>query len=318
MKEEIVKKVIEEKVCGECGELKAITEYDMSLSGVRRESICRNCKLKSFEPKKKPKIIGKSKPIMGFGSRDRPKEPVYNLYKPKIKVKEEEIEAPKLKRVKYEIKQVEENKMEDDEGTILVRIQEYVKINGDGFLIKEISKIFPEQNSSKIYANLKKLVDKGRIYRSSKEQTHRYFITKDNCLYFTQFARTGRKGTTTVWNEKILKDIRKGDILIDGVKPEGYVEQEEILVEKDEYKIPDLNVAISELVGRKIKVEIDGIVDKVKDEVMNGIRGDLKEIGDKIDKMNDSLDKIEKEKCKLNLEIIRKEVNKELKRRFTD
>lgn len=289
----IFKKVIEEKICGDCGELKPITEYDISISGKRRESICRNCKLKQFEPKPAPKVVGKSKPVIGFGS-NKPIDPEYDLYKP---------EGKKIKLKYVPDEKVEVNKMKVDE--IKEEIEGYVEAEGDGFQIKDLTKVFKESSSSMIYAHLKKLVERGELYKGAKEQTHRYFLYEKNYKYYNEMAKVGQSEKTKQWNAKIVNDIKKGNV------PELEIKK---VVVAENPKVGDKVLVFNRKVGKpeekgeeENKPKMYDLINAIITQIIQEVKTELKkEILEKINEEHKVID----EKIKgIDSGIIRMESN---------
>ncbi len=87
--EEILK-----KKCCECGEIKDIREFNLTITGKRHQAQCKNCETLLFIPKKIPKITGMGKPLFKEFSHE---ETRYKLNKGKCKTCNNETNPKQLR-----------------------------------------------------------------------------------------------------------------------------------------------------------------------------------------------------------------------------
>ena len=56
-------KEILKKKCSECGEIKPIMEFNLTITGKRHQNRCNDCEILALQPKKIPRIVGHGKPL---------------------------------------------------------------------------------------------------------------------------------------------------------------------------------------------------------------------------------------------------------------
>lgn len=56
-------KEILKKKCSECGEIKPIMEFNLTITGKRHQDRCNDCEILALQPKKIPRIVGHGKPL---------------------------------------------------------------------------------------------------------------------------------------------------------------------------------------------------------------------------------------------------------------
>ncbi|MDH7506223.1 MAG: hypothetical protein QHH15_00345 [Candidatus Thermoplasmatota archaeon] len=258
----MVKKEVKEKVCSDCLELKPIQSFDLTISGNRRESVCISCINNQFKPKKPPKIVGKGKPIAGFAHKDNGIIEVYDPIKEGKKHKE---------RIRLQQTNVEN----------LNKLREFMEKNGDGFTVGNLkkAKLFGEIHETSIYHILKKLIDTNKIFKSSGA-VHRYFLNEDNLKYWNQMKSTNRDAAALTHNEKILKDIKNGNIELDTVKKPEPVKVKEVIKEPAPTKKPEpvkIQVSVAEAIDALIQLRIEKAIGTAIDQKINEAIKEVKE-----------------------------------------
>jgi hypothetical protein len=72
-------KEILKKKCSECGRIKPITEFNLTITGKRHQDRCNDCEILSLQPKTIPKVVGQGKPLFSEGKAHQTGEPEENL-----------------------------------------------------------------------------------------------------------------------------------------------------------------------------------------------------------------------------------------------
>lgn len=203
------KRQIREKICGDCGKKKSIYDFDLSMSGNRREPVCRQCKLDKFKPKQRPKIIGQSKlpAIHGFKPTDGPirksEEKQEQKHIPPTQIDNKTQNKQWGKKYWFDQK-VEDTDMKTEE--IQEQVNKYVENNGDGFTAKELSEFINLKDSS-VYYQLGKLNDKRnrKIHRLKVNGVWIYFKNLENM----RWLQKRKKEDDYDFNQELIQTIKE-------------------------------------------------------------------------------------------------------------
>lgn len=202
------------KRCSECGEIKELWEFNSTEANIgRRKSYCKECETELVSPKVAPKIVGKGRPIFGFGGVGETVKETHNKVIKKVTSKKQE-EKPKPKPVKKSRKgkkktmewrnamQKKQDKIEKDAMELLEKtIEPYIQGNPfaseHGFQAKDLWKNLKDNYPNNQYFTtlLRRLVKLKKLKVKRQRGTpHTYFLITD-----------GRIGKAT---EKVVKKAR--------------------------------------------------------------------------------------------------------------
>lgn len=81
-------KEILKKKCSECGEIKPIMEFNLTITGKRYQDKCNDCEILALQPKKIPRIVGHGKPLFIEGKAHQTDDLNNHFYENFNKLKE--------------------------------------------------------------------------------------------------------------------------------------------------------------------------------------------------------------------------------------
>ena len=81
-------KEILKKKCSECGEIKPIMEFNLTITGKRHQDRCNDCEILALQPKKIPRIVGHGKPLFIEGKAHQTDDLNNHFYENFNKLKE--------------------------------------------------------------------------------------------------------------------------------------------------------------------------------------------------------------------------------------
>lgn len=76
------------KKCSECGEIKPIMEFNLTITGKRYQDKCNDCEILALQPKKIPRIVGHGKPLFIEGKAHQTDDLNNHFYENFNKLKE--------------------------------------------------------------------------------------------------------------------------------------------------------------------------------------------------------------------------------------
>jgi len=203
------------KRCSECGEIKELWKFNSTEANIgRRKSYCKECETELVNPKVPPKIVGKGKPIFGFGGVGETVKESNNKVIKKVTSKKQE-EKPKPKPVKKsrkgkkktmewrdEMQKKQEKILKDAMELLETTIEPYIKehpfASEHGFQAKnlwqdDLKAKYP--NNQYFTTLLRRLVKTKKLkVKRQRGKPHTYFLITD--------GRTGKAP------EKVVKKAR--------------------------------------------------------------------------------------------------------------
>lgn len=235
------------KKCSECGEVKPLSLFNVTDSGKRRKPFCRQCELKSFIPKKAPKIVGQGRPIFGFGGsplkvnelkevgevRIREEDEMRDIVKRNRKESRERVMKQRKtmrmsETMKKKLKKEEEARKVFDEV-----ISQYIEMRGEGFKASDIRKFInkdlgKKEPTSQWVVGILRTLARLKILRvkSKRGGSNTYYLKKQ---------KEGKDLKKALEERKERAKKEKKERIIDRVKLE--LEKVEV-VELDKGKIP--------------------------------------------------------------------------------
>lgn len=225
------------KKCSECGEVKPLSLFNVTDSGKRRKPFCRQCELKSFIPKKAPKIVGQGRPIFGLGGgsplkvnelkevgevRIREEDEMRDIVKRNRKESRERVMKQRKtmrmsETMKKKLKKEEEARKVFDEV-----ISQYIEMRGEGFKASDIRKFINK--------------DLGK-----KEPTSQWVVGILRTLAKLKILRVKSKrgGSNTYYLKESLEDKKLKEERKEKIRKRVKLDLEKVeVVELDKGKIP--------------------------------------------------------------------------------
>lgn len=233
-----MKEDITHKICSSCNKRFLLEEFPFNPTTERRDSECWECIWNRAKPKSTPKIVGKGRPMMGFGTKPEQnikekseiievekliegKKPEVKHRKPVFKVctrcKEEKPRKEfyyngqlKSKLDNYCIscrKKIQEEIVMKEVDGVYEIVYDFLKDREDA-IASEIKTVLPKAKHSRIYVLLNSLVDEGKLNRVRIKNINHYSLPKTEKLKTVE-----------------IKDIQK-EIVDEGIKQEkGYMDE---------------------------------------------------------------------------------------------
>jgi hypothetical protein len=177
-------KGILKKKCSECGGIKPITEFNLTITGKRHQDRCNDCEILSFKPKAIPKVVGQGKPLFSEGkahqTSELQEEKPYKLNKGKCKTCNTQIDVKELYQGLCPDCKEKKLKMDLEErlNGILCQIETYMSNNEwEWFTAKDISD-YTGKSFNSCYNNLKLMFKEFGMVDSvlvTIKQKRRYF-----------------------------------------------------------------------------------------------------------------------------------------------
>lgn len=207
-----MKEDITHKICSSCNKRFLLEEFPFNPTTERRDSECWECIWNRAKPKSTPKIMGKGRPIMGFGTKPEQnikekseiievekliegKKPEVKHRKPVFKVctrcKEEKPRKEfyyngqlKSKLDNYCIscrKKIQEEIVMKEVDGVYEIVYDFLKDREDA-IASEIKTVLPKAKHSRIYVLLNSLVDEGKLNRVRIKNINHYSLPETEKL----------------------------------------------------------------------------------------------------------------------------------------